>query len=230
MSNHPKPARTAELELRRVLPSLEFTDTPAGHSFIKDAFFGVKTPKLFWFFCTRAGPVRQTPNTSQRKRIQDRWEQIWETAVGSGFLGTNPTLVPPGEDLTTLNPAQNPQPELIYQRISSDISLLKRAKNSHFNSLPLLTPPTSASLFNIIHFYLKSSFPSHFQLPNSTTLSASWGKGFGNFCLFFPNKAIPISSQIFNSQHKQSLKSPGFCQITKIPPPKPLHTLQFEHI
>lgn len=56
--------------------------------------------------------------------LKDR-EQIWEAAVGSGFLGTHPTAVPLGQDLTTFNPPQNPQPELICQQIFSDISLLK---------------------------------------------------------------------------------------------------------
>lgn len=68
--------------------------------------------------------------------LKDR-EQIWEDAVGSGFLGTHPTPVPPKQDLTPFNPPQNTQPELICQQIFSDnISLLKRAKNSHLSSFP----------------------------------------------------------------------------------------------
>lgn len=68
-----------------------------------------------------------------RPELKDR-EQVWEAAAGLGFLGTHPTPVPPGQDLTTFNPPQNPQPELICQQIFSDnISFLKRAKNSHLS-------------------------------------------------------------------------------------------------
>lgn len=119
-------------------------------AFLHPSFiFWDTTPKLLWFFCTRAGPGRppvplgdkhQTLPEGRESRpgLKDRehiWE--WDPAVGSGFLGTHPAPVPPRQDLTTFNPPQNSQPELICQQVFSDnISLLKGAKNSHINSFP----------------------------------------------------------------------------------------------
>lgn len=107
--------------------------------------FGIKTPKFFWFLCTRAGPVRSPVSLGDKHQtlpkgsesgpeLKDR-EQIREAAVGSGFLGTHPIPAPPGQDLTTFNPPQKPQPERIYQQIffCDNISVLKREKNSHLN-------------------------------------------------------------------------------------------------
>lgn len=97
ISDHPteaKPMGCAEPELRGILRSLEFTDTPDGRFFF---IFGIKTPKLFRFLlhqsCSReVSPCARETNTERFPRDANPKdaEQLREAAAGSGCLGTHP--------------------------------------------------------------------------------------------------------------------------------------------